>query len=445
MKVAVVGAGWAGLAAASQCMALGMDVTLYEASHKAGGRARAVSDSRFGDLDNGQHLLIGAYRETLAMIARDVGADHLARVFKRLPLWLQSADGQFRLKKKLGLGHSTLTDAAALWCARGLGLRDKWRITSLLHRLKKDQQQPSDAETSTVSQWLLAQKQTPEACRWLWYPLCLATLNTSPSEACASLFQKVLIDSFTSDQADALDLLIPSCNLSELWPDTIAKRANVRFGQVVREIAPQVTGVAIDGVEFDACVLAVPPTNLERLVRHLDGFEQLAQQSSSFEFRSIATCYVSVGNHQPLPAPLLMFDHQTDTPGHIGQWVFDRQACMLTQPRAQLAFVVSCADHLDKIDDIELGRALVSQLKQALPSYTGSVIDARCFQEKRATFAALPGLHRPGTQTPHKRIMLAGDWTDTGYPAVIEGAVISGIKAADQIAVLAKGLSSGLQ
>lgn len=439
MKTAVIGAGWAGIAAASQCLAHGMDVTLFEASHTAGGRARAVTDTQLGDIDNGQHLFIGAYRQTLELITRDLGADHLEEMFRRIPLWLQSADGRFRLKKTAGLGRSQLAAAAALWRAKGLSLKDKWHITALLRRIKSHRQVHPVA--NTVSQWLLAQNQTPGACRWLWYPLCLATLNTDPTEACANLFQRVLIDSFTSDQPDALDLLIPSQNLSELWPNAVAKRTTVRFGQVVREVLPQDSGVVIDGTHFDACVLAVPPANLERLVRHLPGFEQLAQMASRFEFRSIATCYVAVENHQPLPAPLLMFDHHADVAGHVGQWVFDRQMFMSTQPRAQLAFVVSCADQLGGINDLELGRALVSQLQYALPSYKGSVINARCFQEKRATFAALPGLKRPGTKTPHKRIMLAGDWTDTGYPAVIEGAVISGVRAADQIAVLARDVS----
>ena len=442
MKIAVVGAGWAGCAAASQCLALGMDVTLFEAGHLAGGRARAVRDPQLGELDNGQHLLLGAYRKTLELMRRDIGANHIESSFKRLPLWLQSADSQFRLKSNVRAKKSLLADAMSIWTAKGLSLRDKWQITTLLSRLKRGitSLNPENRQTLTVAKWLTQERQTLGACRWLWHPLCIATLNTEPDQACASLFENVLRDSLLNGQADATDFLIPTRNLTDLWPKAVASKATTRWGHVVRTLVPETHGVTIDGTFFDACVLAVTPTSASRLVAAIHGFEALADDLASFEYRAIATCYVSLGNHNPLPAPLLMFDHAGLDANNLAQWVFDRSALMAEEARAQLSFVISCANDLPKTHDLVLAQTLVGQLKRALPTYRGTILDARCFQEKRATFAAKPGLARPGTKTPHPRIVMAGDWTDTGYPAVIEGAVMSGVKAANQLEAMRRHL-----
>lgn len=438
MKIGIVGAGWAGLAAASECLANNLEVTLFDASHAPGGRARAVHDSELGDLDNGQHLLIGAYRNTLSILNRDLGHQHIASSLKRLPLWLQSVDGRFRIRHRATQSSSTLANAMVLLAAKGLSLKDKWQISALLWRLRqsrtaKHQEKPNRL---TVTQWLSEQQQTAQACRWLWHPLCLATMNTKPDQACAVLFQNVLRDSLISNEPGAIDLLLPTKTLSDLWPAHIAKRITTRWGHVVREIKPQANDVFIDGNRFDGCVLAVPPTSLARLIAPIAPFEGLLKGLSEFQFRSIATCYVTVDRHLPLPAPLLMFDHGELGPGIQAQWVFDRNAFMGLSPTAQLAFVISCADGLIKNNDLGLAHSLLAQLKRDWPTYTGKVLAARCYQEKRATFAALPDLVRPRCETPNPRIALAGDWTDTGYPAVIEGAVISGIKAAHHLARL---------
>ncbi len=440
MRVGIVGAGWAGLAAASQCVAHNIEVTLFDAAHSPGGRARGVIDPKLGELDNGQHLFIGAYDKTRSILSRDLGKECVESSFHRLPLWLQSVDNQFVLRHTTSHTRSILNDIRALWSAKGLGIHDKWRVAALLWRLKRGIAKPfAKHDTSlTVAQWLRQERQTATACRWLWYPLCLATMNTSPDQACATLFQNVVRDSLMNSQPGAADLLLPTQNLSDLWPRHVAKQVSARWGHVVRHIKPDTDRVLIDDEQFDACILAVPPTSLARLVSPIPGFERLASEASQFEFRSIATCYVMVDRHFPLPAPLLMFDHGTGKHGRQAQWVFDRHAFMRKPTPAQLAFVISCAESVYERDGLSLAHELVSELKQALPTYTGKVIGARCFHEKRATFAALPNLSRPNCNTPSPRIFLAGDWTDTGYPAVIEGAVSSGMRAVEQLIDLDK-------
>jgi len=433
MNIAIIGAGWAGLAAASDSLARGFSVTMFDAAHTAGGRARAVHDPSLGELDNGQHLMIGGYRQTLRLMQKDMGDAIVDANLLRLPLWLRSADRVFELRTRSGNASALKqagTMAWALACARGLNLHDKWQIARLLQRLGKGERQQDDHATPSVAQWLKAEKQTKNACRWLWYPLCLATLNTAPDQACAQLFANVIENSLLSRETGATDLLIPRTTLSDLWPKAVASRVNMRWGHTVRHILADHNRVYVDGQAFDACVVATPPASTQRLLSPLPELATVCTQLDQFDYRAIATCYVGLDQHDPLPAPLMLFDHAQSDNTKLAQWVFDRTQIMHTAPAAQLAFIVSDAGNLPEQSDTELAQAMVQQLSEAqgkkeVPSVTG----ARCFVEKRATFAAVPGLERPQNETPIRGLLLAGDWTDTGYPAVLEGAVQSGLAA----------------
>lgn len=430
MKVAVVGAGWAGLAAASQLNRKGVTVTLYDASHQAGGRARGVSDPELGELDNGQHLFIGAYQATLRLMRDDLGDFEVEQAFLRQPLALESVGREFKMCVN-DRWPAFLQNACALWLAKGLSLKDKWLATHFLRGIQTRSNHPTVG--TTVSQWLDASKQTDRNCQWLWHPLCLATMNTDPRQACASLFCNVLSDSLLNSTPGSTDLLIPRKNLSQIWPQSVAANVHARWGQVVRQITLCDQQVSIEGDIFDACVLAVPPANLKRIIEQWSDAQALTDVLDSFQYRAITTCYMELDTQLKLPSPLLMFKHDSSDK-NIGQWVFDRNQFMSPAPRAQLAFVVSDPSNLHTLSDLKIGQALLAQLTQAL-SLTDppKIRAARCFHEKRATFAALPGQRRPQTRTPWPSVFLAGDWTDTGYPAVIEGAVRSGNLAATAI------------
>ena len=434
MNVAIIGAGWAGMAAASDCLARGWSATVFDAAQSPGGRARGVQDATLGELDNGQHLLIGAYSQTLALMQRDIGSKALKDNLLRLPLWLRSADHAFELRAKYNTPTS-FNQALMLARARGLSLRDKWQLARLLHRLASGQSLPDPDKPISVDQWLAHEQQSANVCRWLWYPLCLATMNTAPEQACAKLFVNVIADSLLSKEAGATDLLIPKTTLDQLWPQAVAQRVTCRWGHVVRAISPVDGGIQIDGQFFDACVMATPPTSAHRLLTPLIGLQALCASLAAFEYRSIATCYVALEHHRPLPTPLLMFDHQQSNAATVAHWVFDRSQIMNTAPAAQLAFVVSDAGEITRNADLELAQAMVTQLDRALKRSQPSVIThARCFVEKRATFAAVAGLARPGNSTSIPKLVLAGDWTDTNYPAVLEGAVRSGRSAIEALA-----------
>lgn len=433
-KVAVIGAGWAGLAAASELSYQGCQVSLYESSRTAGGRARQVVDPTLGLIDNGQHLLLGAYQQTLRLIARDTPRHAQEQLFTRLPLRLSSCDGQFRMTEP-PFGPLWLKQALTLWLAKGLTLKDKWQATKLLNQLKAAQ--GVDGKEQTVAQWLQAHQQTERLTHNLWEPLCLATLNTDIDQASAWLFQRVIFDALLSKDQGATDLLVPALDLSRLWPDHVCQKVTTHFGHTVRRVLAQPLGVRVDESEYDGCVIALPAHGVTRLFEpsthqsHVCLFASLAR----FEYRPITTCYIDLNEPLALEEPLLMMRHARGALAHTapGQWVFDRNRCqpLSATPNGRLAFVISDSQSVLSLPGPALAHTLLAQLaRERRTATTASTVKAsRCIHEKRATFAALPHQTRPSNASPWPGIVFAGDWTDTGYPSVLEGAVRSGLNA----------------
>ncbi|WP_233238962.1 FAD-dependent oxidoreductase [Bordetella sp. LUAb4] len=494
-RVAVVGAGWAGLAAAVALHDRGYAVTVLEAGRTPGGRARRVTHADFDlPLDNGQHILLGAYSDTLALMRR-LGCDP-DRLLARMPLALASLDGAFRLRAPRL--PAPLHAAYALLTARGLDGRARMAALRLMRALQHAQWQLPAADS--VADLLARHGQPDSAVRWLWEPLCLAALNTPIAQADAQLFAHVLRDSLAGKRA-ASDLLLPRVDLSALWPDAAAALCDVRYGVTVRLVEPSADGVRIDGDFYDAAILAVPPANAARLLGAALGDDQvftdgsmsgngaafdydskladgstlrdgsaaadvstlangpalgagsivrrappmsgadLAARLSSFEYSPIATLNLRLAAPWRLPMPMMML-REDAARGHDGQWLFDRAALAGDTSRGELSIVVSAAaplaDRLAQTDRESVMAPLIEQVREqaargGLPPLP-AMAHAELLVDKRATFLATPGLARPGNATPWPALCLAGDWTDTGYPAALEGAVRSGQRAATLIA-----------
>jgi len=439
MKVAVIGAGWAGLAAAVALRDAGHQTVLIEAAHTPGGRARRVSREGFcAPLDNGQHILLGAYGETLDLM-QGLGCQP-QRLLRRLPLDLRSLDGRFRLRApKL---PAPLHAAAALLGARGLGLRERWAAVRLMVALRAARWRTAPGDTVTG---LLQRHAQPAAVqRLLWEPLCLAALNTPAPQADAQLFAHVLRDSLTGTRA-ASDLLLPRTDLSALWPDAAAAYCGIRYGNAVRQVVPVEGGhgvapsVEVDGERFDAAILAVAPGVAARLLPQQQPDWRAALEK--FSYVPIATLYLALARPWRLPSPMLMLQEDPAAGAH-GQWVFDRAALAGDADRGEVAIVTSVATAVaDSPRDAAIA-GLTRQLRAqaaagGLPPMP-EVVQAALLVDKRATFLATPGLHRPDNATPWPAIAVAGDWTNTGYPGVLEGAVRSGRRAAALIAAAAR-------
>lgn len=426
----VVGGGWAGLATAVELARHDRPVTLIEAGAELGGRARRVRQGeRRGD--NGQHLIIGAYRELLRLLAV-TGVDE-ASLFERRPLELRlhapsSNDG---LRLRLPRLPAPLHLLAGLVTARGLSLAEKRQALRLCLSLRT----PSTGPDCSVADMLRRHGQSTTLVARLWEPLCLATLNARVHEASAALFRRVLNDSFAQRRADS-DLLIARGDLGAQFPDPARRFILERGGRVLTGTRvtgllnddDRIAGVTLaDGTMLPAAhvVLALPPPACERLLRPLPIMAELATRLAAIDSAPIATVYLRYPPSVSLPFPLL------GLLGTTGQWVCD--LAIAGEP-GWMGVVISGSGAHTRMTREQLVTRIGEELAALHPDWPAP-IEGYALREKRATFFATVGVDalRPGTATPCPNLHLAGDATDTGYPATLEGAVRSGVAAARRI------------
>ena len=437
MNVAVIGAGWAGLSAAHTLKQAGCAVTVYESGHQPGGRARSVQSPNLSNpVDNGQHILLGAYTETLALM-QSCGVD-ATKHLHRESLYFGTPNNTFRLRlPRFPGGRAGML--LGLLGALGLSWQCKYYLTRALYQLERKHWKISP-DTPTLSQWLRNQKQTPGACKYFWHPLCLAALNTHPDEADAQIMANVLKDSLGNPDKGATDVLIANDLLASLWPTQVCRSLNLHLSTPIRRMRRSKDGFCLnDRYEHAAVILATPAHRAKKLLADLpkcnDG-TALHTQLSAFEHRPIATLWIELTRPwESLPVrPMLMLEDDPKRHAY-GQWLFNHAHIKGSRNPHLLAMVTSDASALGSLPREKAVRYLLNQLATEtdhacpMPTIRGHTLVI----EKRATFAATPNLSRPAIQTPWRGLWLAGDWTDTGYPAVLEGAVRSGLAAAKQL------------
>lgn len=428
----IIGAGWAGLAAAVELAHQDQSVTVLESAKQAGGRARTVQAMHHA-LDNGQHIMLGAYRNLFALLDR-IGVSE-TEVLQRLPLTLQSLSTHQptqgftlrtpRLPAPLHLLWALLT-------AKGLAWREKWAAVRLWQALASRQfRLPRDI---TLAALLQQHHQPPGLVQKLWEPLCVAALNTPLHKASAQVFVTVLEKSFNGNRSDS-DLLLPITDLGSVFPQhaiDFLQQKNCRLFDRTRVTElliedNRITGVRCDDREFFASsvIMATSPSDTLRLIQEHPSLDVLATQLAAFTFEPIYTLYLEYPETVRLPSPMLGILDGTC------QWVFDRAPC---GQEGILAAVISASGEHEDMDEASLTATIqdeISILVPGIPAPRSSLL----IREKRATFSCTPEINRlrPENRTPVHGLWLAGDYTRTDLPATLEGAMQSGVQCAQLI------------
>ena len=430
--VAVIGAGWAGCAAAAELAARGVSVTLLEASDELGGRARRLPLELAGHchvLDNGQHLLLGAYTETATLFAQlNIQID---RVVQRRPFELHYPDG-FRLQAARLPAPWHL--ATALLAAHGLSLSDRASMVGLLRKMKRARW--NIGSDLSITEWLLECRQTPQVIRRVWRPLALAALNTPLDRASAQIFANVLRDSLGATGA-ASEMWVPRADLSALLPDAVARYVVAHRGEVRRDARVdrierkdrfhlKLRNDPDRPIEIDAVIYAASPTHFEHIIAQRDVLSAVVETLARFEYEPIYTVYLKYPSAVRIARG---FTALLDDPAkrRYAQWVFDRGALDHANQGVLAAVISSSGPHeAESLEDV--CQAVAQQLTDDLS--LPSPVAARAIADRRATLAAVPQLQRPSNRTQWPGFAIAGDWTASDYPSTLETAVRSGRAAA---------------
>jgi squalene-associated FAD-dependent desaturase len=424
IHVAIIGGGYAGMAAAVALADCGITVTVFESAQQLGGRARGVmyNDTQ---LDNGQHLLLGCYVQTLHLIEKVGG--NIEQDFLRLPLQL---DLHGELSLKAPRLPAPLHLLVALLNAKGLTFSERLNAVRFMLTMRGMRfELPHDI---TVIELLAQHKQDTALVQKLWEPLCIAALNTPVHKASAQVLLNVLRDALNQSR-DYSDMLLPRIDFTALFPHRAADYVEQRDGKVriacgVEALRPLEDGIEITTeqgtAKFSHVICAAPPVIAAKLLRPIATLAETVAQIDSLEHQPIYTVYLQYPAHVTLPHAMLGL-HQ-----RYSQWLFDKGR--IAGQHGLLAAVISAEGLHQELSQDELAQNVIAELRDEF-GIAEQPAWFKVIAEKRATFCCAPNLQRPSQLTALPRLLLAGDYTASDYPATLEGAVMSGLKCADII------------
>ena len=421
LNTAIIGGGYAGMAAAVELAGCGIPVTVFESARQLGGRARGVSYNDTS-LDNGQHLLLGCYRQTLRMIEKVGG--NIESDFLRVPLQL---DLHNEFSMKAPRLPAPLHLVAALLGAKGLSLGARLSAARFMLELRRiNFRLPGDM---TVADMLAQYRQGTDATLKLWEPLCIAALNTPIHKASAQVMLNVLRDALNRSRADS-DMLLPRIDFTALFPQRAAEYVGRHGGKVRLACGVEALQTFEDRIEistamgaenFSHVICAAPPVVAAGLLRPIAAAAETVARIDRLEHQPIYTLYLQYPGHVGLPHAMLGL-HQ-----RCSQWLFDKGR--IAGQHGLLAAVISAEGAHQELSRDQLAQKVITELREEF-GIAGEPLWFKVIAEKRATFCCSPNLQRPSQHTPSPRLMLAGDYTAGDYPATLEGAVISGLKCA---------------
>lgn len=434
LNVAIIGAGISGLAAASSLAGRGIKSTLFEAGSQLGGRARSVAvefNSQVTQLDNGQHILLGAYHETLTLLKKvDVQEE---QAFMRIPLMLDVLAPNGKRAFKLNMPRFLpfpLNQLVGFLCCTGLSIFERISVIKFMLRLKQSDYKINADESLNI--FLLKQSQSTQTIKLLWEPLCLSALNTPLHLASSRVFLNVLRDAF-SDNSSNSDILLPKADLSKILAQPMARYIQSKQNQIltgcrVKGIKPTDQGYTVitkDGkFEFSHVIIATSTARFKNIVSGLPKLKNVGDITENYEYQPIVTVYLQYANNVTLAKPMIGLT------GTISQWVFDR-GILCGQPGLMAVIISAEGKHMTLTQEA-LALKVAKELKEAFPMLKKPLWH-QVIAEKRATFTCKVNLPRPANSTLYPNLLIAGDYTYADYPATIEGAVRSGLNAANLI------------
>jgi len=422
LNIAVIGGGYAGMAAAVALADCGINVTVFESAMQLGGRARGVTYQDTG-LDNGQHLLLGCYRQTLYMIEKVGG--NIEQDFLRLPLQLD-LHGEFSLNAPRL--PAPLHLLVALMSAQGLTFGERLDAARFMFTLRR--MKFGLSSDITVTELLAQHHQDDALVQKLWEPLCIAALNTPVHKASAQVLLNVLRDALNQSR-EYSDMLLPRINFTALFPQRAADYVEQRGGKVriacsvdaIRALENCIELTTAQGeAQFDFVICAAPPVAAAKMLRPIQALAETVTQIESLEHQPIYTIYLQYPDEVTLPHPMIGLNRR------YSQWLFDKGR--IAGQHGLLAAVISAEGIHQELPQEELAQKVIAELREGF-GITERPQWFKVIAEKRATFCCSPNLQRPLQMTSLPRLLLAGDYTRGDYPATLEGAVISGLKCAD--------------
>jgi hydroxysqualene dehydroxylase len=432
--VAVIGAGVAGLAAASALAEAGRAVVVLEARGELGGRATAFRDRETGELvDNGQHVLFGCYHETFRFLRR-IGAEANLRVQPALEVPYLDLDAR-RSVLRCPRWPSPFHLLGGVFGWDALSLSQKMMALRIAPGLRGTASRVKETR-ATVADFLTWRGQRGRIREWLWEPLAIAALNEAPGEAAAGPFVEVLARMFSGARTNS-SIALPTTPLHEMYAIPARRYIESRGGQVrVNALARltiagnRVAGVDVRGepVAATTVIAAVPWFALGTLVTGDTGMlRDTLACAAAMRSRSIVTVNLWYDR-------AVMDDEFVGLPGRQMQWVFDKRR-VFGESASHLSLVASGADALAAQDTATLVAMAAREVAGAIPGARDArLVRGTVVREKRATFSVAPGQPaRPGVTTAVDGLFLAGDWIDTGLPATIESAALAGHRAASAV------------
>lgn len=431
-KVVILGAGFAGLSAATELTLRGHSVTVLESRAMLGGRAHSFIEPRTGEeMDNAQHVLMGCYHESLRLL-RELGATNKLLIPATLDVPYRSSRGESVLRGPNLPAPWNL--ALALIGFKELSWGDRWAASVLSVRLQLGQLPNAD---ETVEAWLKRWNQPANLIRAVWEPLCLAALNEPISTATATLFATVIQRALLGSAEDA-KIIISRVGLSRLFAPEVEQLLNLCGAKIERN-------KVVSKLHFDANRLARVETQ-DGTIYEADHFVS-ALPWNALRGLLPAESPLTVACRQIGDAPIvsvqLWLDHLIMDRPFIGfldsplHWIFSsshiHEEKHASTDGYRYALIISGAtDLIDKPSD-EIEKLALSELHRLLPASRGTkVLHRVIYKSRAATFATVPSAEplRPAPASPWSNLWLAGDWTATQLPATIEGAIASGRTAA---------------